>query len=337
MAGFSFSAGDDEFDLGAEDGLDFGAEIEDNLLGDPDDVQPDLTPELPQQASSPDFTVAAPLRQPDDNELLFSVEDTLLDLLGQGRRQDVLALTGEAPELAQRIDEEVAAEFGPQYTKAVAINPAIRWYAKFSKMLGPDAFGLADDRLILKIGQAEFKRLVVPFLGDFDPKLADTSPIVGVVIGLVEKINGQAQTIGLEEATRTKKRASHDRHAFDPGTMEFDTEEAPADPDVHSADMGIFDDMFGVPEADESAARIASLKLSLLDLPTKAVAEYIDTENLTEAAADDLLAEQGFDKAKRNEIATIVKYAKLNRNLRARGRTAGAYGGDVELPFNFGD
>lgn len=122
-------------------------ELPENLLDTAEFEESD--PELPQGPElnldgPPDnFNPDGDVNPEDDSDPAEKVESHFIALLEQGRRADILALTGAHS--TAHIAANVRAEFAPLYAAAVRINPGLRWYARFAKLLKAEHFS-ADPR-----------------------------------------------------------------------------------------------------------------------------------------------------------------------------------------------
>ncbi len=315
-----------EFDFGGAAGLDMTSAIADDLLDF--DPLPDLTPELPVNDVG-DLQAAAPVREKTEEEIVLEVEDALLDLLAQERRQDLLVLTGELPDTSSAIEDDVSEEFGSLYTQALLVNPALKWYAKLIKMLKPEQFHLDGEQLHLRISKELFKKVLAPFVSDFSAEFEEDSPIVAVVRSLARNAGElEAKESEARIEADVSRRTHGESGQFDPSKVDFDTDDG-FQAFMSEADLSIEDDLFGNPQEVES-----ELKISLLDLSNKAVAEYCDSEKWDTSEITAKLQEEGFSRAQANEIAGIVKFMRLDRSLKKR--PDGNFGGDVDLGFNPG-
>lgn len=308
--------------------VDFVGGVEDGLL-DMDTAMPDLTPELPSQDVGDLTSAAVPVLRQSDDDACDDTEDTLIALLSQGRKADILALTGELPDTLATISSDVSEEFAAMYARAAAVRPSLRWYGKFAKLLPTEAFHVAGENLQLKISKDLFKRAVRPFLADFPSSHAASSPLVSVVRSIAASYDGASLAASEKRMAgdvRTSGRA--EASDFDPAEVDFT---AADDDDAILADLGIEDDLFGTPEM--TASQDAAANLNLADLSNKAVAQYCHSAGLEDDEISDELQSQGFATARANEVASIVAFMRKDKARHAR---ASGNRGTGSVDFDFG-
>lgn len=317
-----------EFLLDSVDGLDFQVDaVADGLLGFEDQL--DFNPELPAYDYG-DLQAAAPLPVKGEDQVVAEVEEILLGLLEQDKRLDLLILTGELPDSSNSIPNEVKTEFSSNYHQAVLACPAIRWYSKLTKLLTPDQFSVQGGEVTLSMPRPMFMKVVRPFLSDFPEQWVEESPLVAVVRQVGELIGDLTATRSADVLEQDTKIQRNVEDGLDIGSIDFEQE--PSQIRGNSADLLIVDDLFGNGQVTQ-----AKIDISMVDLSNKAVAEYLDEQGLEAPEIEAKLVEEGFSKQRANEIGSIVRYMRLDRNLRKTGQATGNTGtGDVDLiPIRF--
>lgn len=328
----------DEMSFTDDDFLDEGG-IADGVLAF-DDVLPevDLTPNFAGGAEIAS-EVLIPTRSAPDTALL--VEDTLLELLEHGKRDQLLVMTGEAPNVRGTLEPGVLAEFTPDYTHAVAYNPAIKWYGKLAKILSAEQFSLVNGALNLAMPPELYRKVLHPFLGDFREEFADASPLVAVVRNLMGQMAAHGVEASRRNVARTQAQSRTARVASDLDVAALDTNSLMADVDADDglfASLGIDADTFGESvdfiNTEEPTTKASRFKVTLADLSNKAVLEHVlgEDENPDPDAVEERLLDEGLEKSRVNEITGMLRY-RLAHGVKG-SRQAGNRGlGNVEFDF----
>lgn len=284
---------------------------------------------------SPEVAIGVPLPTRTPGEIAIATEDALLDLLEHDRRAELLVLTGETPRLPGLVNDSWFTEFNADYLRALSHNPALKWYGKLTKMSTPEQFRVEDGVLLLSITPEKFKKTLQPFLHDFNDELADESPLISLVLSIAEQLNVNSIAAGkaklLEQAKST--------HATEDTDLDLDDVDFSDAQMQDVAGLGIDADPFGesVDLNDTQADPLHKLKISLHDLSNKALAEHLASEypddQLFDAAYERLL-DEGFPKARANEIVGILRYMRLNARLSERLKPQGNRGaGNIDFGF----
>lgn len=252
-----------------------------------------------------DIPVSVNITPKSTEKIAEDVEEVILDLLESGDRNTLLLLTGERPDLSADIDSDIQGDFASMYSQAVLYNPAIKWYSRLANILPSNQFFVKGGKLHIHIPKSTFQKVICPFLGDFDKKFFETSPIVHLVLDVAEKI---AQS-NIEETQRLNKQLI--RHKDEEGL------------DVGKSGLELFFDADDVKHAgsemreddndslNQSGFReIQSASLNLADLSNKAIAEHLVEKGYSEQEAADKLCACIHDKARVNEISILMSMAK---------------------------
>lgn len=270
------------------------------------------------------FSVPVPRRAP--HELSQNVEDHFIDLLTSQNRQDILTLTSEMPNLGT-IPPEVFSAFQSDYLLALSHNPALKWYGKLTKALTSEQFSAQDGSLTLVLPPELFRKIIYPFLGQFPTHLAETSPLVDLVYQLAEQFETQTAT---PHTTKSRDRLPTSDLKIDHLDLSPQYLDSTADLEI---DFDGFQD--SVDTTDTYQDPTHTFKISLVDLSNKAIAEHLASQYPDERLFDEAntrLLDEGFSRARANEITAILRYMRLNDRLNRPTGNRG--GGDID--FNFG-
>lgn len=319
--------------------VDFNATFEDDEL--PENLLDtaefeDIDPDLPQ---GPELNLDGPPDPvKDDSCPAEKVESHFIALLEQGRRADIIALTGN--QSTAHIAAAVRAEFAPLYAQAVRINPGLRWYARFAKMLPAKHFSADPRGLNIELEAPFFKNAVAPFMGDFQEAQADTSPIVSCVRSIASQFGALEFTANTRAQRQT--RAQHiEPDQQDIGDYEFVSSLDGNPLGMGTADLKLTDDLFGTPEVEDDAEPPAQSQaddlgdrgqfdIGFADLSDKAIADHFMARRASvdiEAA----LLDAGFEGPRAARIATLVRLQRKRASQLRSGRDTGNFGGDVDF------
>lgn len=236
------------------------------------------------------------------------VEEVILNLLEEGDRDSLLVLTGERPDLNSDIDSEVGEDFASMYSQAVIHNPAIKWYSRLTNILPADQFFVQAGQLHIKMPKHTFKKVLEPFLIDFDAKFYETSPLVHLVLNCAEKI-AETSLAGIKSKYRQVVKAGEEP-GLDVGTSGlesmFDTDSVTD----AGAEMRLDDN----DALNQSGIREVKSSLNLADLSNKAIASYLVDKGYSETESEQKLKACIADKARRNEISVLVNMARKMNN-----------------------
>lgn len=285
-----------------------------------------------------DIPVMAPLRPKTTLQISKDVESSLLSLLESNDRRTLLAITGERPDVRGELDPNLYREFCSQYAQAVLFNPGIKWYAKLVNCLEPESFKVEEGSLKLSISASRFKKVMYPFLGEFDPKFKECSPIVSLILSFAKKA-------GLSESTRKQLDQKQKKKAYTlPG--EIESRDTSGDLDVSTSDIED-DTLFNVDEVqaagemhvddggslnDTQVTEFFSSSMKFSDMSNKAIAEYLCTKGFaSEEEAKMHLGEKGLDSQRSDEVASIFRYMRNNESFRRM--PTGSLKGDCEIDF----
>ena len=284
-----------------------GAEVPDNLLN-MEESEPDFTPEI--KVEGHNLEASAPTRKASIEETAAEIEDTFAGLLSEGRNQDIAALSGELPPEHSNIDLATIHEFANLYRAALEYNPALKWYGKLARILKPDQFSCDEGNLTLSISGQTYRKILARFINDFPARLSAESPIVSCVRHIAAAARNEDQSASSMRRMDTKGSKRAESTDLNVGGLDF----AGSEYNAFEGPGGFSD-----PE-DDGFKPTASLKISLLDLSNKVIAEMLDAQKLTTAAIEDRLGNEGFSNQRINEIAGIVKYARIAREHLRTGR-----------------
>lgn len=283
---------------------------------------------------SPEVAIGVPLPTRAPNEVAISVEDCLIDLLAADKRAELLTLTGETPNLLGLVDQSWYNEFQTDYLRALSHNPALKWYGKITKMSSPEQFRVEDGILLLSLTPEKFKKTLLPFLGDFPEALSDESPLVSLVYSLAEQLDVMSIDASRKKAQQQARADNTSEQDLSLDQVDFSDSQLQA-----LGDLNISEDAFGesVDFTDNTPDPQHKFKISLHDLSNKALAEHLAAEypddELFEQTHNRLL-DEGFPKARANEIVGILRYMRLNARLDSRLKPTGNRGaGNVDFGF----
>lgn len=307
-------------------------EITENLLGlqnDPPNISEDF---MKSEYGDDEIDISAPVKYRSKEEIAADVEDAFLSLLGDADYNTILAIGGECINPTEVVSEESIVEFQQAYSQAVLFNPAIKWYPKLVKMLPNGKFRVESGQLMLGIKPQFFKKTILPFLGDFRYELREDSPIVELIYGLAERIKDGDLENNMSQVLEQAKQ----RSLVEPGLVigELDFSDQQMDTTNVSSEVEDTDSLGG---SSINFNNTKPIDISLQDLASKTIAEYLIEKGVTEQAAMEiLLNEEGFTKQRINEITTIVRHMILNKTIEKHGNIRGNRGsGNVDFNFRF--
>lgn len=268
----------------------------------------DLNLELLDLNDSNDIPVSVNISPKSTDRIAEDVEGVILDLLESGDRNSLLLLTGERPDLSSDLDANLHADFASWYSQAVLYNPALKWYSRLTNILPSDQFFVKGGQLHIRLPKTTFSKLICPFLGDFDRKFYETSPIVHLVLNVSEKI---AQESLSNKQNLNKQLVRHnDEDGLDLGQsgleLFFETDDV-----AHAGSEVRIDDNDSL---NQPSMREVQASLNLADLSNKAIAEYFVDKGYSEKQASEKMSECIPEKARRNEISVLVSMAKKLHN-----------------------
>lgn len=266
-----------------------------------------------------------------DEEVAQEVEETLISLL-ESDRGTISSLTGEVP-VSSELPDDVISGFKQDYSRAISFNPAIKWYAKLSRLMPKEKFGVREGELFLAMTPKMFKKAIFPFMGDFDINNRESSLITGLVYDIAEKIKDKDVKCQLD---MLKSESENEIPEDDLNVSEVDFPESLLDiSNVHSeSDLEVdeYDEMSGTSVDFDNNTIINpsmedKLSISLRDLSLKAIADWVMDHKLETSEIEAKLGDEGFTRSQINNVIGIVKYKNVDNKIK------GNFGGDVD--FNF--
>ncbi len=280
-------------------------DIESTHLEDAGNIEMDLS----ELNDDNDIPASVPLHPKDQETIARNIEEIIISLMESGDIQTLLFLTGERPDFNDNVDTKLHMDFASEYVQACLFNPAIKWYAKLANILPPEQFNVDNGNLNITMPKDTFEKVILPFLGDFDKKFYEDSPLVKLVLDCSEK---HFQNELVKNANLHKQIVKPlDEDAMELGDSEldglWDTDEV-----VTAGDEMHVDDNNSLNQSEIKQVTAKSLKLS--DLSNKAIANYMIEHKLSGHEASEKLAEEISDKARRNEIECILSYMKNSNN-----------------------
>lgn len=256
-----------------------------------------------------DIPASVPLMPKDQEAIAHNVEEIILSLMESEDITTLLTITGERPDFDSSLDSKIYMDFASEYVQACLFNPAIKWYAKLANILPSEQFNVKNGSLNISMPKETFEKAILPFLGDFDKKFYEESPIVKLVLDCSEK-HFQNNLAKKEDLTKQLKRSNTEESLeVEDAELEdmWDTDEVvTAGSEMH------VDDNNSLNQSEVREVTAKSLKLS--DLSNKAIANYVLEHKMTKEAASEKLAEEISDKARRNEIECILSYMRQSNN-----------------------
>lgn len=273
----------------------------------------DINLEMSELNDHNDIPLSVPISPKSQEQIADSIEEVILSLLESGEKSMLLLLTGERPDIREDVDSTLHANFASEYTQACLYNPALKWYAKLANILPNNQFGVKGGSLNISLPKSAFEKAILPFLGDFDRKFYEKSPLVHLVLDCVDNHfkNKMQNTMDMnkQEKDRSFEEGNGD---LDIGNSEvedfFDTDEV-----EYAGSNTRMEDNNSLNQSEIREVTASSLKLA--DLSNKAIAEYLISKNLvTDKAASAKLDESINEKARKNEILSIMRYMQNSNN-----------------------
>lgn len=302
--------------------------VEDNLF-DFNEENPNIVEDFMKTEYGDELDVNSPLKEKSQEQISEEIEDMFLSLLSQEDVETILALTGETPYATDVVSEEFFRGFTGNYSQAVLFNPAIKWYAKLLKLLPENKFNVESGSLKLKISPQFFKKTIYPFLGDFKIGLRESSPIVNLIYNVAESLQDTEVENKIKMLLDSQKIRTSEEEGLNPGSLQF--EESMLDTETVKADLTVDeDDSMGGTSVDFTDNPAITIKLQ--DLASKTIAKYFIDNNIIDSV--DIvkkLSDEGFARARINEILGIVKYMVLEDSLPKQIGNRGA--GNVNFKF----
>lgn len=281
-------------------------------LGDGGEVSPDFMTSLavPEEA----VVVSVPVKDRDASELASDVESLFISLLEDGRRDTVLQLVGEV--VRGGATSEVfggdldTSNFRVAYAKGSEYNPALKWYPKFISALG-DGISVLNGQLSLRISATVFRRMVQPFLSDFNESLVNESPLVELVFAVGRKLNAIQVDRGLSQYA--PKEVVRDRGDLNASELNF--QELQIQDGVES--LGGEDPLSFLEDSGDAREleSPADATVSMVDLSNKAISDYFVEKKIPLERIEQILLQDGFPKSRVNEIVCIVRYVRFNSDF----------------------
>lgn len=252
-----------------------------------------------------------------------AVEDTFLNLLETAQRQQILVLTGQAP-VTSRIDESMQ-NFGQLYSKALAFNPALRWYPKLVSSLKETEFGVDAEGLFLDISDVRFSLLIGQFISDFPENLRDLSEIVNLVRNAYDAAQAASDAaIAARKGSGQEAKARREASDLDATALDFsihgledgfDTVAELEGLDLRSLDQGQKPkpslNLDVIPEKTDA------LQLNIRDFSNRALAEFLIIEDADPETAENLLREEGFDRTRMQHVLGIYNYLRAQSSVQS--------------------
>lgn len=294
-----------------------------------DDEDVNLVDNFMQIEYGDEIDIDSPLKEKNQEQVAEEIEDLFISLLDKGDVESILALTGETPFATDVVSEEFLRGFTGNYSQAVLFNPAVRWYAKLLKLLPENKFSVEKNTLKLKISPQFFKKTIYPFMGDFKIGLRESSPIVNLVYNIAESLNDSEIADKLKMLLDSQKAHMSEEEGLNPGKLDF--EENMLDVSAVGSNLQVDeDDSMGNSSVDFTDN--PSINIKLQDLANKTIAQYF-VENGVEDASTIVgkLSDEGFPRARINEILGIIKYMQLQDALPRQVGNRGA--GSVNFKF----
>jgi hypothetical protein len=300
----------DEFNLGE---MSFNPhDVEDGVL-DFNEDDPNIVDDFMQTEYGDEIDIDSPLKEKSPEQISGEIEDLFISLLDKGDVESILALTGETPFATDVVSEEFFRGFTGSYAQAMLFNPAVKWYAKLLKMLPEGKFSVEKNNLKLKISPQFFKKTIYPFMGDFKIGLRDVSPIVNLIYNIAESLKDKDVSDKMQMIIDSQKSHMSDEEGLNAGNLDF--EENMLDVSSVNADLQVDDDdATGGTGVDFD--NNPTINIRLQDLANKTIAQFFIENNITDSVdIVSKLSEEGFNRARINEIIGIVRYMILQDSL----------------------
>jgi hypothetical protein len=269
-------------------------------------------------------------------ETAQQVENSLLQFLVNGRHDVILMVSGDRPAtaaVARGTDRLRMA-----YAQSVTVNPALRWYAKFASLLPAQKFGVNEGSLQIQMPAPMFRKVVRPFLADFRAEWAEASPMAAAVRSMA------ASLAASDRAATERNLAGGVRRQSNVEATDLDVAALGMN-DLQVSDLPQTAEgtPFPPPAGNEPPAAaptdpgpmVPRLPISLTDLSLKAVVDHIAGVDGDDDSLMQMLLENGFPKARANEIIAMLRYKRVSEARRAaRYSPVGNRGmGSVEFTF----
>lgn len=304
-------------------------DIEDNLIEFNEDNPNIIEDFMEAEYGDDELDIDSPIKEKSQEQVAEEIEDMFIALLGQEDVDSILALTGETPYATDVISEDYFRGFTGNYSQALLYNPAIKWYSKLLKLLPDDKFYVDGGSLKLKMSPQFFKKTIYPFMGDFKIGLRESSPIVNLIYNLAESLNDKDVEDKMKMILESQKSHSSDEEGLNAGVLNF--EENMLDVGTVNADLNVEeDDSMGGTSVDFSNNPTINIKLQ--DLANKTIAQhFIENNVLDKVEIVSKLSEEGFNRARINEIIGIINYMILEDSLPRQQGNRGA--GNINFKF----
>ena len=251
-----------------------------------------------------DIPASVPINPRNQEKIAANIEEIILNLLENKDRNTLLLLTGDRMDFSTNLDSKLHQDFASEYVQACMYNPAIKWYSKLANILPEEQFGVKDGCLRITMPKATFEKVILPFMGDFDKKFSEDSPIVKLVCDCHEK-HFQNEMLKMQKHNDQEGKHLDDDADF-MNVEDSEVEELWDTDDVQHAGNVRVDDNNSLNQGEIREVQAKSLRLS--DLSNKAIASYLIDHKLVGHEASERLESEIQDKARRNEIAVIMGY-----------------------------
>ena len=284
------------------DNISFDNDGDDTELNLTDDGDLDLN--LRELNDDNDIPVSVAISPKSTEKIAEDIEEVILNLLESGDRNTLLLLTGERPDLSSDLDGNLSDDFASMYAQAVMFNPALKWYSRLTNILPKDQFKVTNGKLEIHIPKEIFNKTILPFLGDFDHRFAESSPLVQLILDCSEKIaQGNLSNKNNINKQLVKKNTEEGLDVGNSGLeLYLDTD------DVVAAGSEMRED--DNDSLNQSGMREIQSSLNLADLSNKAIASYLVEKGLSDEEASEKLCGCISEKARRNEISVLMGMAK---------------------------
>lgn len=330
---------DDDMHFGGADFTQPDMNVPDGML-DVADGQDQFTFDIT-QLGLPGAEIEAPLPddiQADPDQVSQNVEHVMLKMIGGGGHDTVMQMAGERP--ASTATASRTAGLRMAYAAAVRHNPALRWYPKLASLLPPEKFGIVQGSLQIAMPEAMFRKVVLPFMHEFRADWSGHSTMVDAVRSMAA-------------ALAVRDRAATHRHMA--GGVRRQSNVEATDLDIAGLGMGegqvadLPQTVEGEPvepmrprgqapaPAPTPAPAVPRLPISLSDLSMKAVVDHIagmDGSDDDDAMMGTLL-DNGFSRAKANEILAMLRYKRVTEARRASLYSPEGNRGTGSIEFGF--
>lgn len=304
-------------------------DVEDNLIEFNEDNPNIVEDFMKAEYGDDELDIDSPIKEKSQEQVAEEIEDMFIALLGQEDVESILALTGETPYATDVISEDYFRGFTGNYSQALLYNPAIKWYSKLLKLLPDNKFYMDGGNLKLKMSPQFFKKTIYPFMGDFKIGLRESSPIVNLIYNLTESLNDKDVEDKMKMILESQKSHPSDDEGLNAGVLNF--EENMLDVETVNADLDVEeDDSMGGTSVDFNNNPTINIKLQ--DLANKTIAKHFIENGITDRV--DIigkLSDEGFNRARMNEIVGIVNYMVLEDSLPRQQGNRGA--GNINFKF----